>query len=118
MTSGAVPSVPVSAVPAPSITQPLVDVREDDEWQAGHAPGALHIPMADIPARISEVLDRADGADVTAYVLCHVGGRSARVVQYLRHAGIDAVNVDGGMVAWQQAGLPVVDDGGRPATVV
>ena len=112
MTSGSVPSVSVADVPAPSSEAVLLDVREQDEWEQGHAPGAIHIPMGDVPARIGEV--EVSGP---LYVVCRVGGRSARVVEYLQHAGVEAVNVDGGMVAWQQAGLPVVDDAGRPATV-
>ncbi len=47
----------------------LLDVREDDEWQRGHAAGAQHIPMGDVPARIDEI-----DADATLYVVCHAGG--------------------------------------------
>lgn len=90
----------------------LLDVREDDEWEEGHAPDAVHIAMGDVPSRVSEI-----AGDARVYVVCHSGGRSARVVEYLVHAGIDAVNVDGGMIAWQQAGLGVVDSSGRPASV-
>ena len=76
MTSPEIPSVPVDAVPAefddagttPAI---LLDVREDDEWQLGHAPGAVHIPMADIPARADEL-----DYDREIYVICRQGGRS------------------------------------------
>ncbi|KQU35822.1 MULTISPECIES: rhodanese-like domain-containing protein [unclassified Rhodococcus (in: high G+C Gram-positive bacteria)] len=112
MSFGSVPSVSVSDVPEPGPSASLLDVREDDEWTAGHAPGALHVPMGDVPSRMADI-----SVDGTLYVVCRQGGRSARVVEYLQHAGVDAVNVDGGMVAWQQAGLPVVDDAGRPATV-
>jgi len=106
-----IPSVSVAEVPERAEAT-LLDVREDDEWQQGHAPGAVHVPMGDVPSRLAEI-----SVDGELYVVCRQGGRSARVVEYLQHAGIDAVNVDGGMVAWQQAGLPVVDDAGRPATV-
>lgn len=85
----------------------LLDVRENDEWQQGHAVGALHIPMGEVPARLAEVDPQA-----TVYVMCHAGGRSQRVAQYLAHNGYRAVNVSGGILAWSAAGRPVVTDGG------
>jgi rhodanese-related sulfurtransferase len=90
----------------------LLDVREDDEWQRGHAPGARHIPMGEVPARLAEI-------DPTAqlFVVCHVGGRSQKVAQYLAHNGYAATNVSGGMLAWAGAGRPVVTDTGTPGTV-
>ncbi|MFD3941497.1 rhodanese-like domain-containing protein [Streptomyces sp. NPDC058579] len=98
------PSVDVASVPADAL---VLDVREDDEWVAGHAEGALHVPMSDFVARFGEVTEAvADGR--RAYVMCRVGGRSAQVTQYLVQQGIDAVNVDGGMIAWDEAGRPVV----------
>src|SRR5258705_13569791 len=90
----------------------LLDVREDDEWQRGHAPGAQHIPMGDVPARIGEI-----DADKPLYVVCHAGGRSMRVAQYLQRNGYEPVNVDGGMLAWAGAGRPVITDSGAPGTV-
>ncbi|MGW0162745.1 rhodanese-like domain-containing protein [Mycobacterium sp. NPDC003323] len=80
----------------------LLDVREDDEWRDGHIAGAQHIPMGDVPTRIDEI-DR----DATLYVICHAGGRSQRVAQYLAHNGFEPVNVAGGMLSWVQAGRPV-----------
>ncbi|MGE2716187.1 rhodanese-like domain-containing protein [Mycolicibacterium litorale] len=90
----------------------LLDVREDDEWQRGHAADALHIPMGDVPSRLAEVDPQA-----TVYVMCHVGGRSQRVAQYLARNGYHAVNVSGGMLAWAAAGRPVVTDDGGAGTV-
>nr|WP_223884873.1 rhodanese-like domain-containing protein [Nocardia colli] len=90
----------------------LLDVREDDEWQLGHAPGAVHIPMVDVPARVDEL-----DYDVDLYVICRQGGRSLQVVEYLTHIGFDAIQVNGGMVAWQQAGRPLVADGDRQAKI-
>lgn len=90
----------------------LLDVREDDEWQRGHVAGAQHIPMGDVPARIDEI-DR----DATLYVVCHAGGRSLRVAQYLVRNGFEPINVTGGMLAWAQAGRPVTTDGGSAGTV-
>ncbi|MFC8043702.1 rhodanese-like domain-containing protein [Nocardia sp. NPDC057353] len=115
MTNPDVPTVPVGAVPGafdsvePAAGAPpaiLLDVREDDEWRLGHAPGALHIPMADVPARVDELDPDAD-----IYVVCRQGGRSLEVVRYLANIGYEAVNVGGGMVSWQQAGRPLAADG-------
>jgi rhodanese-related sulfurtransferase len=103
----------IAEVPAtfgPSVV--LLDVREDDEWQRGHAAGAQHIPMGDIPARIDEI-DR----DAKLFVVCHVGGRSLRVSQYLARNGYQPVNVEGGMAAWAGTGRPVVTDDGSAGTV-
>jgi rhodanese-related sulfurtransferase len=103
---GQVPQVDVGSVPADGL---LVDVREDDEWKAGRAESALHLPMSEFVARMDELTERA-GAGERVYVVCRVGGRSAQVTQYLRQQGVDAVNVDGGMLAWEAAGKPLTSD--------
>jgi rhodanese-related sulfurtransferase len=91
----------------------LIDVREPEEWAAGHAPGAHHIPMMQIPGRLDEVPD-----DREVVVICRVGERSARVVDYLRANGFDNVhNLDGGLRDWVAAGRPVVNDEGSTAWV-
>jgi rhodanese-related sulfurtransferase len=108
------PSVEAAAVPSDGL---VLDVREDDEWAAGHIEGALHVPMSDFVARFGEVTEAlADGG--RAYVMCRVGGRSAQVTQYLVQQGIDAVNIDGGMLAWDGAGRPMVNENGSPAFVL
>ncbi|MEU0830678.1 rhodanese-like domain-containing protein [Streptomyces sp. NPDC056231] len=108
------PSVDVAAVPSDGL---VLDVRENDEWAAGHVDGALHIPMSDFVGRFGEVTEAAeDGRRV--HVMCRVGGRSAQVTQYLVQQGIDAVNVDGGMLAWDGAGRPMVTDNDNPAFVL
>ena len=117
MTSSDIPSVPVAEVPAEFDTEPgssaiLLDVREDDEWQLGHAPGAVHIPMVDVPARLDEL-----DYDAEIYVVCRQGGRSLQVAQYLVHVGYDAVQVTGGMVAWQGSGRPLAGDEGDEAKI-
>jgi rhodanese-related sulfurtransferase len=91
----------------------LLDVREPAEWEAGHAPGALLLPMG-------QVQDRAHGLPAGRQILavCRVGGRSAAITEALSARGIDAVNVAGGMRAWAAAGLPVVTDDGDPGVVV
>jgi rhodanese-related sulfurtransferase len=92
----------------------LLDVREDDEWAAGHAPGAHHLPMMDVPTRMAEVPTDAD-----VVVVCRAGGRSAQVVAYLVNNGWDNVrNLDGGMRSWEVAGRPLVSEDGQPARVV
>lgn len=114
MNFGPLPSVDAAAVPSEGF---VLDVREDDEWAAGHVEGALHIPMSDFVARFGELTEAAaDGRRV--HVMCRVGGRSAQVTQYLVRQGIDAVNIDGGMQAWDGAGRPMVTDDGTPAIVL
>ncbi len=90
----------------------LLDVREPDEWHAGHTPDAVWIPMGEIEARHGEL-----PADTEILVVCRSGGRSARVTAALGSAGYDAKNVAGGMQAWAGAGLPVVTDDGTPGAV-
>ena len=80
----------------------LVDVRESDEYENFHVPGAQLIPLVDVPERIEEI---PDGERV--YVICGNGGRSARAVDYLNRQGYDTVNVAGGSKAWLDAGHPV-----------
>jgi rhodanese-related sulfurtransferase len=114
MNFGPLPSVDAAAVPSEGF---VLDVREDDEWAAGHVEGALHIPMSDFVARFGELTEAVeDGRRV--HVMCRVGGRSAQVTQYLVRQGIDAVNVDGGMQAWDGAGRPMVTESGNPAFVL
>jgi rhodanese-related sulfurtransferase len=92
----------------------LLDVREPDEWDAGHAPGAHFVPMMEIPARIAEV-----PTDVDVVVVCRSGGRSGQVVSYLMGNGWDNVrNLDGGMQSWAAAGREVVSEDGRPARIL
>jgi rhodanese-related sulfurtransferase len=103
--------VTVADVPASAF---LLDVREDDEWLAGHAPGAVHLPMMEIPARMTEVPQ-----DREVVVICRVGGRSGQVVGYLMQQGFGNVtNLDGGMMSWAAAGRPVVSENGSAAAII
>ena len=92
----------------------LLDVREPDEWSAGHAPDAHHLPMMEVPARIAEI-----PTDAEVVVVCRSGGRSGQVVSYLMGNGWDNVrNLDGGMKSWAAAGREVISDSGQPAQVL
>jgi rhodanese-related sulfurtransferase len=104
------PAVDAADIPSDAF---LLDVREDDEWAAGHAEGALHIPLGELAARTAELPE-----DRCLHVVCRVGGRSAQVAQYLIAQGMDAVNVDGGMLRWASAGRPMVSDAGGDAYVL
>lgn len=113
-----VPSQVLSQIPRVSVSEVaddtiILDVREPDEWAAGHAPGAIHIPLGDLPARLSELADAHAGAGVGAAlaVTCRGGGRSSRAVAWLTEEGYDVANLDGGMKAWQSAGKPMVANG-------
>ena len=127
------PEISVDEVSASDL---LLDVREADEWAAGRAPAAVHVPLHDLPARLGDLLDHLHGdrpgaphearpgdrlgdrpEDRRIAVVCRVGARSAHATVFLRAQGLDAVNVEGGMLAWQQRGLPVVADDG-PGQVV
>lgn len=92
----------------------LLDVRENDEWTAGHAPAALHIPMSELAGRLGELPQ-----DDNLFVVCRGGGRSARVTAYLNANGWDAVNVEGGMQSWAASGRPMVTDvaGAEPEVI-
>ena len=81
----------------------LVDVREEDEYLDGHVSGAVLVPLATVPDQIGEL-----PTDATVYVICALGGRSARAVEFLRSQGLDAVNIAGGTQGWIDSGRAVV----------
>jgi rhodanese-related sulfurtransferase len=81
----------------------VIDVREDDEYVAGHVAGAVLVPLGTVPDRVAEL-----PADEPFLIICHSGGRSGRAVQFLRAQGLDATNVAGGTSAWVTSGRPVV----------
>jgi rhodanese-related sulfurtransferase len=90
----------------------LLDVRNPEEWEAGHAEGAAWIPMRELAERQEEL-----PTDREIVVICKTGSRSDQVARALVAAGYGAVNVAGGSEAWQAAGLAIVTDDGRPGTV-
>ena len=78
---------------------PLVDVRQPEEYETVHVPGAKLIPLADVVARIGEI-----PKDQPVYVICQTGVRSQRAADFYRNQGIEAYNVAGGTKAWAEAG--------------
>ncbi|HEX6887136.1 MAG TPA: rhodanese-like domain-containing protein [Candidatus Nanopelagicales bacterium] len=84
----------------PGVT--LLDVREVHEFQGGHVPGAVNIPMSLLPLRVGEV-----PASGELLVICHTGGRSMQVCQWLAQQGRTAANVSGGTAAWMAHGRPL-----------
>jgi rhodanese-related sulfurtransferase len=110
MTGSGVPEVSVAQLPADAV---LLDVRESDEWAAGHAPDARHLPMSELTGRLDELPD-----EDPLYVVCRSGGRSARVVAYLASQGYPAVNVEGGMQSWAGQGRVVVAERGADPQIL
>ncbi len=90
----------------------LLDVREDAEWRAGHAPGARHIPLGALADRLGEL-----PRNRMIVTVCRSGARSARAAALLARDGREVANLSGGMRAWQHAGKPVVA-GKRPGRVI
>jgi rhodanese-related sulfurtransferase/glyoxylase-like metal-dependent hydrolase (beta-lactamase superfamily II) len=113
-------SIPVEEVDADSAAalirsgSVLVDVREQDEWEGGHAPDAVLIPMSQVERRIAEL----DGCTRPVVVACRSGGRSAVITRLLGSHGIEAVNLTGGLRAWVDAGLPVVTNTRDPGRII
>ncbi|MFI8091017.1 rhodanese-like domain-containing protein [Streptomyces sp. NPDC086080] len=87
----------------------LVDVRESWEWQAGHPPGAVHLPMSALAAGAGLP---ADAQARPLVLICRTGNRSLQAVTLLAALGAEAVDVIGGMEEWAGAGLPLVNDRG------
>ena len=108
-----VPTVSLSGVPDP-LPEGLavLDVREPVEWAYGHIEGAVHIPLATLPERVSDV------PEGQVLVVCKVGARSARAVAYLAQTGHDVVNLDGGMLDWEASGRPMVSETGAAPQVI
>ena len=88
----------------------LIDVREPNEWAAGHSPTARHVPLAGLTPE-------ALPAGRMIVAVCRSGARSARAAEALSKAGIETRNLTGGMTAWAAAGLPVMGADGRPGTI-
>ena len=109
MHPGQVPSVQPDEV---SEGTAILDVREDEEWAAGHIAGSTHVPMSQIVQRVAEI-----PASDPLLVVCRVGARSEQVAAWLRGQGRDARNLAGGLYSWEAAGRPLVTDAGTPGFV-
>ncbi|MBM9833114.1 rhodanese-like domain-containing protein, partial [Enterococcus faecalis] len=83
----------VAAIDSKSLA--LIDVREADEYQAGHVPGAQSLPLSELAERYTEI-----DKNTPYHLICHSGGRSARACHFLVCIGYDVTNVDGGTIAW------------------
>lgn len=91
----------------------LLDVREQNEWDAGHAPNAHHLPASTLLENLDQLPE-----DGEVYVVCRSGGRSRQVTQWLNLNGFEAIDVRGGMDQWLESGLPIVTDGpGEPRII-
>lgn len=95
---------------APADGEVLVDVREDDEWAAGHAPGAVHIRLG--------ALETAELPEGRLLMICRSGNRSGVATEWLTTQGRAAANVVGGMQEWERGGLEVIAGDGSPGTVI
>lgn len=91
----------------------LLDVRETNEFEAGHADGAVSIPLSELNDRYTE-LDK----DAEIYCICKSGGRSGQAAGALNEAGYNVTNVIGGSLDWYGEGLPFVSENGSDATVL
>lgn len=105
-----VPAVENSALPDNAL---ILDVREIDEWNLGHAPNAAHIPLGELPSRLRELPEKRP-----LHVICRSGGRSSRAVTFLLENDVDAINVSGGMLGWQAAGRPMTRGEGSGTPLV
>lgn len=80
----------------------IIDVREDDEYATSHVVGSVSIPMSGFVERIDEV-----PTDTPVYIICASGNRSGRVTEYLAERGVNATNIEGGIIEWSSFGGPV-----------
>lgn len=82
----------------------VIDVREPDEYESGHIPGAILVPLSMVLSNTSEFQ-----SDETVYVVCRSGGRSMQACEILHEAGITNVaNVAGGTMGWIALGNEIV----------
>jgi rhodanese-related sulfurtransferase len=97
---------PVAAVQLMNHEAPLIlDVRENDEFKAGYIQGAVHIPVGELDGRINEL---AEWREKPVLIYCRAGQRSATAAAILKRQGFSQLSkLDGGMMAWQSAHLPV-----------
>ena len=90
----------------------LLDVREDNEWESGRAPDATHVALNEVPDHLDEF-----SKDRLIVCVCRSGARSGRAAKFLVEQGRDAVNLEGGMLAWNAEGEPIVGDIDEPTII-
>jgi rhodanese-related sulfurtransferase len=90
----------------------LLDVRENNEWESGRAVNATHIPLSDVPDQLADL-----PGDRLIVCVCRSGARSGRATKFLLEQGRDAVNLEGGMLAWSAEGAPIVGDIDEPTII-
>jgi rhodanese-related sulfurtransferase len=98
-----VPQVTVDDLADRGAEASVIDVRQPDEYEEFHIPGARLLPMSEVPERVAEF----ESAD-TVYVICRTGSRSQRVCEFAAARGYHVANVIGGTLAWVRAGHPIV----------
>lgn len=91
----------------------LLDVRDNAEWNAGHVPGAVHVPAKNVASQAMKRLPKGRPVIVT----CRTGARSRGVTRILREKGVEAFNLSGGMAAWESAGGRLIGKGNRPGMI-
>ncbi|WP_300344432.1 rhodanese-like domain-containing protein [Nesterenkonia sp.] len=104
-------TVPAAEVPEDAA---VLDVREAYEFEVGHAPGAVHIPVDEVPGRYDAELD----PDEDYYVICRTGGRSVQIAEWLTAQGFSVVYVAGGYDAWLNAGRPLTSVTGEEPRIL
>jgi rhodanese-related sulfurtransferase len=90
----------------------LLDVREDNEWESGRAEDATHIALNEVPDHLEEF-----AKDRLIVCVCRSGARSGRAAKFLTENGFEAVNLEGGMLAWNAEGQPIVGDIDDPTII-
>jgi rhodanese-related sulfurtransferase len=90
----------------------FLDVREDNEWEAGHATDATHLALGDVPDHLGDL-----AKDRLIVCVCRSGARSARAATFLIQNGFDAINLEGGMLAWASEDRPLVGQGDEPSII-
>jgi rhodanese-related sulfurtransferase len=84
-------------------TVALIDVRQPDEYVDGHVPGAVLVPLNDLPDRLADL-----PPERPLYVICRTGARSSAAVEFLQEMQVEAINIAGGTKAWVEAGNDIV----------
>jgi rhodanese-related sulfurtransferase len=89
-----------------------LDVREDNEWESGRAPKATHVALNEVPDHLEEF-----PSDRVIVCVCRSGARSGRAAKFLVEQGRQAVNLEGGMLAWSAEGEPLEADIDEPTII-